>query len=209
MAELIELPRRNGVSHPNPIDVRKAEYPIDPLFLRRWSPRAMSGASISERDLMSLFEAARWAPSAFNQQPWRMLYARRDTPAWPTFLGLLVDANQVWCKDAAALVVFISRTTFTRNNKPNAVYMFDCGSAWENFALQGAKMGLVVHGMAGFDNDRARDELGVPTEYAVCAMAAVGHPGDPSMLPENLRGLEIPSDRQPVREITMEGRFRA
>src|SRR5690349_4839806 len=97
---------------------RHADHPIDALFLDRWSPRAMSGDPIADDELMVLFEAARWAPSSFNNQPWRILYARRGSDHWPTFLGLLVDANKVWASKAAALLVFVSKTTFDHNGKP-------------------------------------------------------------------------------------------
>lgn len=187
--------------------VRKADHPIEQLFLRRWSPRAFSGAAISEADLLTLFEAARWAPSTNNEQEWRFLYARRDTPNWATFFGLLVPGNQKWCHSAALLGVVLSHKVFTRNGKPNPVHTFDAGLAYENLALQGAAMGLVVHAMAGFENDRARQELGVPDDYSVEAMFAVGHPGDPADLPQELRDREKPSDRKPVAEIIREGRF--
>ncbi len=120
---------------------RKADYPIDSLFLDRWSPRAMSGESITDEELFTLFEAARWAPSSYNGQPWRMLYAKRETAHWPRFLELLVEFNQTWAKNAAALVVFISKTTFDHNGEPAATHSFDTGAAWENFALQGALRG--------------------------------------------------------------------
>lgn len=185
--------------------VRRADHPIDPLFLDRWSPRAMSGEPIPEADLMTLFEAARWAPSSFNNQPWRILYARRDTSHWPTFFDLLADPNKVWCGKAAALLVFVSRTTFEHNNKPSVTHTFDCGAAWENLALQGWRMGLVIHGMQGFDYDRARTTLKIPDGFQVEAMAAVGRPGDPNDLPEKLREREKPSDRRPLSQTVCEG----
>src|SRR6185295_7677710 len=126
------------------------------------SPRAMSAEPISEQELMTMLEAARWAPSTFNEQEGRYLYARRDTPAWHTHFSLLAAPNQVWCKNAAVLVVVLSKKTFTQNGKPNPVHTFDSGNAFENLALQGAAMGLVVHGMAGFDRDKARHDLSVP-----------------------------------------------
>ena len=98
-------------------EYRKPEYDVNPVFLNRWSPRAMSGEGISEEDLMSLFEAARWAPSANNNQPWRFVFARRDTPHWQPFLDLLVDLNRAWAFRAAALVVVVSKTTFDHNGK--------------------------------------------------------------------------------------------
>ncbi len=141
---------------------RIADHPIDSLFLDRWSPRAMTGEDISREELMTLFEAARWAPSSYNGQPWRMLYARRDTKHWPLFFDLLVELNQNWAKNAAALVLFISRTHFDFNDKPAPTHSFDTGSAWENLALQGWLKGFVVHGMQGFDYERAREELNIP-----------------------------------------------
>ena len=134
-------------------EVRKADHPIEKLLIDRWSPRAMSGEEISQEELMRLFEAARWAPSSFNTQQWRALYARRGTEHWQTFFDLLVDANKAWAKNAAVLVVFISRRNFDHNDEPSVTHSYDCGAAWENFALQGFHQGLVVHGMQGFDYD--------------------------------------------------------
>src|SRR2546428_3615641 len=140
---------------PNPEDHRKPDHPIDLLFIRRWSPRAMSGEPLSEKEFLTLFEAARWAPSTYNEQEWRFLYARRDTPHWFTFFDLLVEGNQAWCKNAAVLVVVLAHKVFAKNGKPNPVHLFDCGSAWENVALQATAMGLVAHGMQGFDFEKA------------------------------------------------------
>jgi nitroreductase len=157
---------------------------------------------------MRLFEAARWAPSSFNAQPWRALYARRETEHWPTFFNLLVDANKAWAKEAAALVLFISRKNFEHDEEPSVTHSYDCGAAWENFALQGFSQGLVVHGMEGFDYERARYELMVPAEFEIQAMAAIGKPGNPATLPEKLRARETPNDRRKVGESVCEGRFR-
>ena len=192
---------------PNPEDHRQPEHPIEPIFYRRWSPRAMSGETLTEEELLRLFEAARWAPSTYNEQEWRFLYARRDTPQWSLFFNLLVEANQAWCKNAAVLVVILARKTFQRNGKPNPVHLFDAGSSWENLALQATAMGLVSHGMAGFDFEKARTDLKVPDEFAVAAMFALGRPGDPADLPEQVRKMEIPSGRRPVRESIREGVF--
>jgi len=188
-------------------DFRKADHPIEPLFVRRWSPRAMSGEPISEQEMLTLFEAARWAPSTYNEQEWRFLYARRDTPQWPTFLGLLAERNQAWCVRAALLGLVVAHKVFQANGKPNPVHVYDSGLAYENLALQGSAMGLVVHGMAGFDYDKARTALSVPDDYAVCAMFAVGRPGDPGQLDPQMREYEKPSPRKPVREIICEGKF--
>ena len=186
---------------------RTADYPIDDLFLSRWSPRAMTGEAISEEDLKTLFEAARWAPSSYNNQPWRFLYARRDTEHWQTFFDLMVEFNQSWAKNAAVLIVFISGTHFQFNGEPSVTHSFDTGAAWENLALQGWRKGFVVHGMQGFDYEAARSALSIPQEFAVEAMAAIGLPADPATLPPELREKEAPSERRKLEESICEGPF--
>ncbi len=188
-------------------EIRKSDHPIEPLLLDRWSPRAMSGEPISPEELMRLFEAARWAPSSFNAQQWRALYARCDTEHWPLFLGLLGDGNKSWAKNAAVLVLFISRTTFEYNGEPSITHSYDTGAAWLSFALQGFRQGLVVHGMEGFDYDRARTELRIPEQFQVEAMAAVGWPGPKEVLPEKLQSRESPNDRRKVTESVQEGPY--
>ena len=120
---------------------RRPDHPIEPIFVDRWSPRAMSGEPIDEGELMRLFEAARWAPSTYNEQEWRFLYARRDSPHWPAFFGLLMEANQAWCDKAAVLMVVLSHKVFTHNGRPNPVHTFDAGAAFENLALAGGRDG--------------------------------------------------------------------
>ena len=190
-------------------EVRKADHDIEPFLLDRWSPRAMSSEEISHEELMRPFEAARWAPSSFNAQPWRALYARRGTEHWQPFFDLLVDANKVWAKNAAVLVVFISRKNFDHNDEPSVTHSYDCGAAWENFALQGFQQGLVVHGMQGFDYDRARKELRIPDDFQVEAMAAVGRPGPKELLPEKLQARETPNDRRKLSKSVFEGPFKS
>lgn len=186
---------------------RKPEYKVDQIFLNRWSPRAMSGEKITKDELMSLFEAAKWAPSSYNNQSWRFVYALKDTPQWKTLFELLGEFNQLWCKNAAAVVVIVSKTTFDHDGKPSITHSFDTGAAWENFALQGSLNGLVVHGMQGFDYDKAKKALGIPDDYVVEAMAVVGKPGKKEDLPANLQEREVPSGRKKVAEIAFEGKF--
>lgn len=188
-------------------EVRRADHPIDNLFLDRWSPRAMSGEPIAQEDLMTLFEAARWAPSSYNNQPWRFLYARRDTEQWALFFDLLVEFNQSWARNAAVLVLFISKNTFDMSGELSVTHSFDSGAAWENLALQGWLKGLVVHGMQGFDYERARTDLHVPEGFKVEAMVAIGKPGSVDVLPPELRERELPSDRRKLEETICEGRF--
>jgi nitroreductase len=187
---------------------RKPEYDVDEIFLNRWSPRAMSGEEISEDELMTLFEAAKWAPSSFNNQPWRFLYARRNTENWLPFFNLLAEFNQAWAKNASALIVITSKKTFEHNRKPARTHSFDAGAAWQNLALQGSARGLGVHGMQGFDYDKAREVLNVPDDCEVEAMVAVGKPGNKEELPEKLREREFPSARKKLSEIVFEGMFK-
>ena len=191
------------------IERRTTECEIEPMILGRWSPRAMSGEPLAVPELVRLFEAARWAPSSGNRQPWRFVYARRGRQHWAEFLGLLDDGNREWAVMAAVLIIVLSSTVSERDGSPSRTHSFDAGAAWENLALQGVSQGLVVHGMAGFDYDRARVVGAVPPDFAVEAMVAVGRPGDPDQLPERLRKRETPSARRPVREIAFEGEYGA
>lgn len=187
---------------------RQTEYSIDPVFLNRWSPRAMSGEPMTDDELMPLFEAARWAPSSYNSQQRRFLYAKRDTRNWAVFFDLLVAGNQKWAQNAAVLVVVISRKNFEHNEKPSRTNMYDTGAAWENLALEGTLRGLVVHGMQGFDYGKARSALSIPDHYEVCAMIAIGKKGKKEDLPEGLQKIEEPNGRRPLKEIAIEGTFR-
>lgn len=187
-------------------EIRTTDHGVGQLFVDRWSPRAMSGEDLPAETLQTLFEAARWAPSSMNNQPWRMLYAPRGSSHWPLYFDLLVDANKVWCAKAAVLVVFVSKTIFD-NGKPCRTHSYDTGAAWMSLALQGSLLGLVVHGMQGFDYERARVELQIPAEYQVEAMAAVGWPGRLEDLPEALQARETPSDRRALELTICEGLF--
>jgi nitroreductase len=188
-------------------DCRRADHEIAPHFVDRWSPRAMSGEEITREELMRMLEAGRWAMSSMNNQPWRFLYAFRNTPHWETFFELLAPGNKAWCVHAAALLVVISKTTFDFNGKPSRTHSYDAGAAWYSVALQGTMMGLVVHGMQGFNYDRAKEDLGVPDDHQVEAMIAVGRPGDPDDLPQGYQEREVPSQRKKVEEFAFEGGF--
>jgi len=191
------------------INGRTSEYEIDDIFLKRHSPRAMSGEKISEEELMTLLEAARWAPSSFNAQPWRFVYAMRGTPEFENHFSLLVDANKSWCVNAGALIVTISRKTFEHNGKPSVTHSFDSGAAWENFALQAQTMNILAHGMEGFNYALAKEKLGIPDDYNVEMMIAVGKHGKIEDLPEALRAGEKPNSRKPLSELVFKGKFPA
>ena len=184
---------------------RKSNYPINPLILNRWSSRAMTGEALNDDDIMSLFEAARWAPSSYNNQPWRFIYAKRNTEHWDRFFNLLAEGNKNWTKNAALLVVVISRKNFEFNEKPAITHQFDAGSAWENLALEASSRGIVAHGMQGFDYEKAGVDLGVPHDFEVMAMIAIGKKGPIEILPPELQEMEKLTDRKPLKEIIMEG----
>ncbi len=186
---------------------RKPAHSILGLLVNRWSPRAMSGEPITQEELLSLFEAARWAPSSYNHQPWRFIYAHRDTPEWEKLFSLLEQGNQVWAKNAAVLIVALSHKYFEYNNAYSRTHTLDTGAATENVMLEGICQNLVVHGMEGFDYDRARKELNVPDDYDIEAMYAIGKHGPISVLPQKLQERETPSDRLPVEDLIYKGSF--
>ena len=191
---------------------RQADHPIAPLFLDRWSPRAFDGSDMPEEDVATLFEAARWAPSAFNAQPWRFLYARRSDVDWDRFLGLLIPFNQEWAQSASLIVMFVSDSlveTKWGGAEVSHSHSFDTGAAWACLALQASLMGYQAHGMSGVDFDRARVELQVPERFRIEAAAVVGRIGDPATLPEKLRAREVPSGRKPIAEFAFHGNFPA
>ena len=186
---------------------RKTEFEIDKIFVNRWSPRAMSGEEITDDELMSLFESSKWAPSSYNSQPWRFIYAKRNTKEWNKIFNLLIDFNKLWTKNAAALVAVISKKTFEHNNQPSITHSFDTGAAWENLALQGSLKGLVVHGMSGLDYEKAKRELKIPDDYNVEMIFAVGKKGKKEDLSEDMQKIEVPSDRKKISEIVYKGEF--
>ncbi len=190
---------------------RVTEYPIAPLFINRWSPRSFSGEPIDEAALLSFFEAARWAPSSYNSQPWRFLYARRDTEHWPVFLGLLAEFNRAWAQNASALVIALSKTHFIPSGKTDPIqtssHSFDTGAAWASFALQASLSGWHTHGIGGFDKAKARELLGIPEGYQVELAIALGKQADKSLLPAGLQEREKPSLRRGLAESVKEGSF--
>ena len=193
------------------INGRTADHPIDPIFLERWSPRAFTGEPITQAEFLTILEAARWAPSSYNAQPWRFLYAHRDTVHWEQFLGLLVDSNRAWAVRAATLVFIVSKSVMRPSGAdrdvPSYTHSFDAGAAWSHLALQATRIGWHAHGMAGFDKERAVAELNVPPGYRVEAAVAIGRRGDKSLLSETLQGRELPSSRQPLSSTVFEGVF--
>ena len=181
------------------------------MLPERCSPRAFTGEVLAEADLLTMLEAARWAPSCYDSQAWRFVYARRETPHWYRFFGLLVPFNQSWAAGASALVILISNSLMrppgSDKDVPSPTHSFDTGTASGYFALQANRMGWYVHAMVGFDKDRAFAELQVPVGHRVEAAYAVGRLSDPAGLPEDMRVREHPSSRSPLSDLAFEGSF--
>ncbi|MFT7773773.1 nitroreductase family protein [Roseateles sp.] len=193
------------------MSARQPTHAIDPQFTQRWSPRAFTGEAIDEPKLLSFLEAARWAPSGFNAQPWRFLYGRAGTPAWAPLFDTLSAYNQGWAQRASALVLIVSRTVWQAPGKdeagPNVTHAFDAGAAWGHLALQASLAGWATHGIGGFDRDKARVSLGIPDDYQLHAVIAIGRQGEKTVLPEALQARELPSQRLPLAQLAAEGRF--
>lgn len=193
----------------DPWMTRQTHDRVERLFLQRWSPRSFDRSPVPEEDLAVMFEAARWAPSEFNHQPWRFLYAHNGDANWERFLSLLIPFNAGWAKDAGVLIFILSEIMRGTGDKvsPSHSHSFDAGAAWALLALQATAMGYHAHGMTGVDFDRARAELGIPEGFRMEAAAVVGRRDQPDRLPEGLRERELPSARKPVSEIAFAGAF--
>jgi nitroreductase len=189
---------------------RISEHKIHPLFLKRWSPRSYTGEEIPESVLFSAFEAARWAPSAVNAQPWRFLYAKRDSSSWSTYVDLINPNNRVWAERASVLIVVVSkRTVIGRDGvlRLSKTHSFDTGAAWQSLALQVTEEGWHAHAIGGFDREKARKVLKVPGDFAVEVAIAIGRLGDKSLLPPDLQDREALNTRRPLQELVLEGSF--
>lgn len=179
-----------------------AQYPVHDLINRRWSPRAFSEQPVDRTTLLSLFEAARWAPSSSNEQPWRFVVATRDDPtAYDRLLACLAEGNRRWAYRAPVLILSVASMNFEDEAKPNRHALHDTGLATENLLLQATALGLAAHPMAGFDVEQARAEYKIPAGHEPVAMIAVGYPGDAAVLPDRLRERELkPRSRRPISE---------
>ncbi len=174
---------------------------IPELILQRWSPRAFADREIPAADLKKLFVAASWAASSSNEQPWRFLLGRKGDGTYKKIFDSLMEFNQMWAKSAPVLVLAVGKMVFSNNDSPNAYGLHDTGAATANLALQATALGLHTHSMAGFNKDKARGSFGIPPEYDMGAVTAVGYLGDPSSLPDGYRERELaPRTRKPVTE---------
>jgi len=190
---------------------RISSHPIEPLFIERWSPRAFLPGALPHSDLLTLLEAARWAPSAYNIQPWRFLYSIRDDKHWATYLSLLNPFNASWAANAAALIFAISESTVvdqqSGETRQSNYHHFDTGAAWAMLALQATALGYQAHAMAGIDFEQTRKKLNIPNHFSVEVAIAVGRAASAETLPAELRERERPSERLPLSEIAFSGGF--
>lgn len=184
----------------------ETQSPIHDLLKRRWSPRAFAERPVEPEKLRSLFEAARWAPSSNNEQPWRFLVATKQNKAdWDRLFTCLVEGNQKWAHQAPVLMLSVATLTFD-DGSANRHAFHDTGMAVENLIIQATAMGLFVHQMAGFRIDQARKECQIPDGCEPVAMIALGYPGDPATLADYLRERELrPRERNPIAEFVFSG----
>jgi len=184
-------------------------YPIHELLRRRWSPRAFSSRPVEPDTLRSLLEAARWAPSSYNEQPWSFIVATKEDEAeYARLLSCLVEGNIQWAQHAPVLMVSVAKLHFDENGERNRHALHDVGQAVANLIVQATALGLVVHQMAGILPEKVRALYGVPEQYEPVAGIALGYPGDPQSLPEGLRQRELaPRVRKPLTEFVFSGRW--
>lgn len=184
---------------------RKSEYPVSPLFLNRWSTRAFSTRKVSDQDLYTVLDAAHWAPSSYNDQPWRFIVAKTEEQL-STFHSFLNEFNLTWASSAPVLIV-VASDKLRENGDPNGAHAFDAGAAWASLAIQATILGLHTHAIGGFDRNKAREILNVPDHIELHAVIALGYLGDKSVLPEAIQQREVPNDRRPLNELVFEGKF--
>ena len=187
----------------------ETQYPIHDLLRRRWSPRAFSDRRVEPDKLRSLWEAARWAPSSYNEQPWSFIVATKEDEAeYARLLSCLVEGNILWAQHAPVLMVSVARLSFEEDGKPNRHAFHDVGQAVANLIVQATALGLVVHQMAGILPDKIRELYGIPGGHEAVAGIALGYPGDPATLPERLRQRELaPRSRKPIQDFVFAGRW--
>ena len=185
------------------------DYPIHEPLTERWSPYAFADRPVPAAELRSLFEAARWAPSSFNEQPWRYLVATKGDPEqFQRLLSCLVEGNQIWAKAAPVLALGVVSLRFALNAQDNRAAVHDLGLAAGNLVVEATVRGLFVHQMIGILPDKAREIYGIPEGFEAWTGLAIGYKGDPASLPPRLRERDLaPRDRKPLREFVFSGRW--
>ena len=187
----------------------ETQYPIHDLLQRRWSPRAFSDRAVAPDTLRSLWEAARWVASCFNEQPWSFIVATKEDPKdFSRLLSCLVQGNITWAQHAPVLMVSVAKTHFDQDGSPNPHAWHDVGQAAANLTVQATALGLFVHQMAGILPDKIRELYQIPDQYEPVAGIAMGYPGNPDSLPEALRKKELaPRIRRAIHEFVFSGRW--
>jgi nitroreductase len=190
---------RTAMNHPKRAS---ADHPIHELLMMRYSPYAFSDRAVAPTDLKSIFEAARWAPSAFNEQPWRYIVATKEEPEeFGKLLSCLVEGNQTWARNVPVLALGVTRVLLTRNAKPNRVALHDLGLASACLVFEAMSRGIYVHQMGGILPDRARELYQIPPEFEVVTGIALGYPLPPDQVPEELKARDLaPRTRRPLAE---------
>jgi nitroreductase len=183
------------------------DFPVHDFIAERWSPRAFSDKRVAPDVLQSLFEAARWAPSSSNEQPWAYIVATKDDPEnFAKLVSVLVPFNVTWAQRAPVLALAVAKLTFEKNANPNRNAQYDVGAASAWLTVEATTRGLFVHQMAGYDHDKAREVFGIPAGWEPIAAMAIGYPGDPDSLPQPLRDREVaPRTRKPISAFVMSG----
>ena len=177
---------------------------VEDLFLRRWSPRAFADKDVSNEDLKTVFEAARWAASSYNEQPWRFFLGKRGDATYQKIFDVLVEFNQGWAKSAPVLILSVASNRFAHSGQKNGYSIHDTGAATGYLSLQATALGLHTHSMAGFDHEKARKAFNISHDYDIGAVTALGYLGDPSTLHDQMRAQETsPRQRKPVSEIVL------
>jgi nitroreductase len=197
-----------GPSELPAIKAARTQQPVHELIGKRWSPRAFSSRDVPEEQIISLLEAARWAPSSYNEQPWRFIVARKsDSGNYEKLLGSLMELNQLWARSAPVLILTLAKKTFTHNGTPNFYALHDAGIALGHLAIQATALGLSLHIMGGFDRAAARAAFEIPEDYELGAAVALGYDGDPNTLPERFQQAEAaPRSRMPLADLVYAGR---
>jgi len=185
------------------------EYPIHPLLAGRRSIRAFASTSVEPETMASVMEAARWAPSSMNEQPWSFIVATKANQSdFDRLLGCLVEFNVQWAQHAPVLLLSVAKLRFESTGELNRHAFHDVGQAIANLTFQAAVLGLVVHQIAGFDVEKAGREFSIPRDYEPVAAAAIGYPGDSTQLPEKLRKTDAsPRRRRPLTSFVFENRW--
>lgn len=169
----------------------KPSAPINELSTKRWSPRSYKLGEVDDQKLLSIFEAARWSASAFNEQPWRFIVGKNGDSTFQKIFDTMVEFNQNWTKNASVLVLNIYKKTFTHNSKPNATAMYDLGQAVSAYVLETVNQGLIAHQLSGFDAEKAAVAFDLGNDFVCVSVTAIGHLDKPDALPEDLFKIEL------------------